>query len=284
MFCSPCHGRTGEGNGMIVQRGIPAAAVVHGGSPAQRAGRLLLRRDDERLRRDAGLRGAGSGRGSLGDRRLHPRAAAQPARDGRRRAGRSPRRSRSACHGARRRGRQAGGPVNVTTSLAPARRHRCEPLAGADRRRRRRWSVCGIGFVVDRDQFFRAWLVALHAVPRHRARIDGADDDSAPVRRRRGAWCSAGSSRRRAARCRCWRSSSSRSCSGCSTLYPWTHPDLVAGRRGAAAQGGVSEPDVLPRPRGGLLRRLERDRVAAERVVARAGRGRRRRQRAACSG
>ena len=81
VFCSPCHGRTGEGNGMIVQRGFRAAAVVPRGAAAQRAGRLLLRRDDQRLRRDAGLRRAGAGRRSLGDCRLHPRAAAEPARD-----------------------------------------------------------------------------------------------------------------------------------------------------------------------------------------------------------
>ena len=40
---------------MIVQRGFRAAAVVSRGPAAQCAGRLLLRRHDERLRRDAGL-------------------------------------------------------------------------------------------------------------------------------------------------------------------------------------------------------------------------------------
>ena len=50
----------------------------------QRRGRLLLRRDDQRLRRDAGLQGADHAARSLGHRRLHPRAAAQPARDRRR--------------------------------------------------------------------------------------------------------------------------------------------------------------------------------------------------------
>ena len=41
---------------------LPAAAVVPRRAPAQRAGRLLLRRHDQRLRRHAGLRGAGAGR------------------------------------------------------------------------------------------------------------------------------------------------------------------------------------------------------------------------------
>ena len=29
IFCSPCHGRTGDGNGMIVQRGFPAPPSYH---------------------------------------------------------------------------------------------------------------------------------------------------------------------------------------------------------------------------------------------------------------
>ena len=42
---------------------------------------------------------------------------------------------------------------------------------------------------------------------------------------------------------------------GMRTLYPWTHADLVAQRRSAAAQGAVPEHDVLLRPRSGLFRR-----------------------------
>ena len=30
IFCSPCHGRTGEGNGMVVQRGMPQPPNFHG--------------------------------------------------------------------------------------------------------------------------------------------------------------------------------------------------------------------------------------------------------------
>lgn len=29
IFCSPCHGRTGDGNGMVVQRGFPAPPTYH---------------------------------------------------------------------------------------------------------------------------------------------------------------------------------------------------------------------------------------------------------------
>ena len=69
---------------------VPRAAVVPRGAAAQRAGRLFLRRADQRLRRHVGLRGAGAGGRPLGDRRVHPRAAVQPARHGRRRACRAP--------------------------------------------------------------------------------------------------------------------------------------------------------------------------------------------------
>jgi len=29
VFCTPCHGRTGDGNGMVVRRGFPPAASLH---------------------------------------------------------------------------------------------------------------------------------------------------------------------------------------------------------------------------------------------------------------
>ena len=82
VFCAPCHGRTGQGNGMVVQRGFRAPTVVPRGAAAERAGRLFLRCDDERIRRDAGLRGAGAGGRPMGDRGVHSRAAVQPARHG----------------------------------------------------------------------------------------------------------------------------------------------------------------------------------------------------------
>ena len=36
IYCSPCHGRTGEGNGMVVQRGFKQAADVPHRSAARR--------------------------------------------------------------------------------------------------------------------------------------------------------------------------------------------------------------------------------------------------------
>ena len=58
IYCSPCHGRTGTGRRHGRAARLPPAAVVSRRSAAQRAGRPLLRRDHQRLRRDAGLRGA----------------------------------------------------------------------------------------------------------------------------------------------------------------------------------------------------------------------------------
>ena len=134
---------------------IPSAAVVPRGAAAQRAGRLLLRCDDQRVRRDAGLRGAGAGRGSLGDRGLHPRAAAQSARDGRRRAGRSPWRSRSSRRTASPRARQAQEAHYVDADLhPPAADIDAPPLARAHRRRRRAGASAPSASCVDPEQFF----------------------------------------------------------------------------------------------------------------------------------
>ena len=88
IYCSPCHGQTGSGDGMVVRRGYRAAAVVPHRPAAAGRRRVLLRRDDERVRRDAGLQGADRAAGSLGDRRVHPRAATEPARGGVRHRGR----------------------------------------------------------------------------------------------------------------------------------------------------------------------------------------------------
>ena len=67
---------------------LPAAAVVPHRPAAAGADRAFLRRDDQRLRRDARLPRADRAARSLGDRRLRARAAIEPARVGRRRAGR----------------------------------------------------------------------------------------------------------------------------------------------------------------------------------------------------
>ena len=84
---------------------LPAAAVVPHRPAAPGADRALLRRDDQRLRRDAGLPGADRAARSLGDRRLRPRAATEPARGGSRRARRRIGRS-SRSRPARRRSRR----------------------------------------------------------------------------------------------------------------------------------------------------------------------------------
>ena len=88
IYCAPCHGRTGQGDGMVVRRGYRRPPSIH----------------QDRLRSapvghffDVITNGFGAmpdyaaqikARGSLGDRRLHPRAAAERARDARRRAAR----------------------------------------------------------------------------------------------------------------------------------------------------------------------------------------------------
>src|SRR5262249_10725414 len=119
---------------------------------------LLLRRDDQRLRRHAGLRGAGAALGSLGDCRLHSCASTQSRRDRRRCAGRSSRRSRPARTAGWRPG--AGEQVTVETTYAP-------PVADIEAPRSRALVAggiglvaCAIGFFVNRDQFFRSWLIA----------------------------------------------------------------------------------------------------------------------------
>ena len=94
----------GSGNGMVVQRGYRQPPSFHIDRLRQVADRPLLRRDDQRVRRDAGLPGADRAARSLGHRGLHPRAATEPARDGGRRAGRrSGRSSRSRRQRGRRR-------------------------------------------------------------------------------------------------------------------------------------------------------------------------------------
>ena len=98
----PATGAPARGDGMIVQRGLQAALVLPHRPPADDAGGLLLRRDDERLRRHVGLRGAGPGRRTAG--RSRPTSApcssastrrSRPCRDrtsvrGGARCGRSP--------------------------------------------------------------------------------------------------------------------------------------------------------------------------------------------------
>ena len=135
IYCSPCHGRTGSGDGMIVRRGYRRPPSFHDDRLRERAGRPLLRRDHQRLRRDARLRRADRGRRSLGDRRLHPRAAAERARDARRRAGRP-------------NAEQTRSDARSTQTADVAIPELARPAAAAaDRRRRRRASLSLVGCV-----------------------------------------------------------------------------------------------------------------------------------------
>ena len=80
IFCSPCHDRVGNGQGMIVRRGYRPPPSLHIDRLREARAGPFLRRDVARLRHHAGLCRADPPRGSLGDRRLHPRAAAEPER------------------------------------------------------------------------------------------------------------------------------------------------------------------------------------------------------------
>ncbi len=74
--------RPAAARGMVVQRGYRQPPSFHIDRLRQRRAGLLLRRDDQRLRRDARLPGADHAARPLGHRRLHPRAAARAARGG----------------------------------------------------------------------------------------------------------------------------------------------------------------------------------------------------------
>ena len=80
VYCAPCHDRTAAATAWSCGAASAPPPSLARGPAAPGAGRLFLRRDDQRLRRDAGLRVAGGGCGSLGDRRLHPRVATAASR------------------------------------------------------------------------------------------------------------------------------------------------------------------------------------------------------------
>ncbi len=116
---------------------LPSSAVVSRRPAAQRTGRAFLRRHQQRLRRDARLRGADPRGRPLGDRRLHPCAAAQRPRDARRRAGRSAR--EDASNGAqtnRGRAHSRTGRLSAAAADSPAAPGwRCRPSGGSSTRR-----------------------------------------------------------------------------------------------------------------------------------------------------
>ena len=58
VYCTPCHSRVGNGDGMIVQRGYAPAGDFHTARLRDCAAGTLLQRDDEWLWRDARLCGA----------------------------------------------------------------------------------------------------------------------------------------------------------------------------------------------------------------------------------
>ena len=53
IYCSPCHGLTGEGDGMIVQRGFSRPPSLIRAAAPRDAARALLRGHQQRVRRDA---------------------------------------------------------------------------------------------------------------------------------------------------------------------------------------------------------------------------------------
>ena len=234
IYCTPCHDRTGSGNGMVVQRGYPPAAVVPHRPAAADRGRLLLRRHDQRLRRDAGLPGADFAARSLEHRRLHPRAAAEPARDRRptcraanRRSSRQPAAdgrapARALTHHDRIMATHAVI-TDVSGAGAPpaagARSSASSGLARAARRRRHEPRPVP-PVVADR----------LPVLPRPDARVAGAADAAAPVRRPVGAGRPA-HLRSGDANLPSWRCCSSRLLFSLPVLFDWARPEAVGQRR-----------------------------------------------------
>ncbi len=62
IFCSPCHGLQGDGNGMVSMRGMKHPPSYHDQRLRQVPNGYILRRDHERFRRHAQLFRAGSAR------------------------------------------------------------------------------------------------------------------------------------------------------------------------------------------------------------------------------
>ena len=94
VFCSPCHGRTGRGDGMIVQRGFKKPSSYH----VDRLRQMPIGYFYDVITNGFGAMSDYAAQvppaGPLGHRGLRPHAAAQPVRARRRRAGRQARRAR----------------------------------------------------------------------------------------------------------------------------------------------------------------------------------------------
>ena len=116
IYCTPCHGTLGDGNGMVVQRGLRQAASFH---------QDRLRQEKIGYFFDVITNGFGAMQDyaeqipvarSLADCRLRARAATQPARAGQRRAG-------GPARGARRRGGRDAAATAAGTTAKPAEKH-----------------------------------------------------------------------------------------------------------------------------------------------------------------
>ncbi len=84
IYCTPCHSRVGNGDGMIVAARLQAGRQFPRRQAAGRAAEPLLLCHDQRLRRHAGLLGAAAAGRSLGGRGLYSRPAVEPEREGER--------------------------------------------------------------------------------------------------------------------------------------------------------------------------------------------------------
>ena len=182
IYCTPCHGLAGQRRRHDRAARLPPAAVVPHRPAAHGAARPLLRRHDERLRRDAGLSRADRAAGSLGDRRLRARAATEPARA---RRGAARRKSGRSFRNRRPRPRPASTSANEQTqhsrpSIRPASTA-CS--SGADGRPSAGLVVGAIGVFLQPDQFLPSWLIGFLFCTGLSLRLPRAADAAAHDRR-----------------------------------------------------------------------------------------------------
>ena len=78
IFCSPCHGFEGDGDGAIVRRGFPRPPSYYDAALMARPSAAVLRHDHQRLRRDVRLWLPRFPARPLGDHGLYPRPPAEP--------------------------------------------------------------------------------------------------------------------------------------------------------------------------------------------------------------
>ena len=83
IYCAPCHGPTGDGRGMIVQRGFPPPPSFHIDRLRQAPGRPYRRCYHPGVRDHVFLRGKSGTAGSMGYRRVYSRTPTQPQREAR---------------------------------------------------------------------------------------------------------------------------------------------------------------------------------------------------------